>query len=307
MKIQNDEIKIAVLLTCHNRRELTEVCIRSAVRAKEKYNSNASSCIELHFFLTDDACTDNTAKVAIKAAGENKISIVKADGNAFWAGGMRLSWKKAIETDKFDFFLLLNDDTEVWDNLFSELFACHKYALNSFGKGGIYSGNTSWFEDKSKITFGGKVAGPGFFSRFYRLIPNGEPQKCDIVNANILMVSSNVVDNIGIFPQCYIHGAADNDYGMRANHAGLPVLITPGFCGSCDADNYNYYEETEKLNKMSIAERINYLRFPVRSIRDTLAFSIRWRKRIIPLVLIMRIIQIVSPMLYYRLFNYKRQ
>lgn len=305
MKSQNNRIKIAVLLTCHNRRRLTEACIKSAVKAKEQYNRTVSPCIELYFFLTDDACTDDTVKAAIEAVGENEIRIVEADGNAFWAGGMRFSWNKAIETDDFDFYLLLNDDTEVWDNLFDELFACHEYALKFFGRGGIYSGNTSWFNDKSKISFGGKVLGTGFFGRFHRLFPNGEPQKCDIVNANILMVSSNVVDCIGIFPNCYIHGAADNDYGMRANHAGLPVLITSGFCGSCDADNYNYYVEMKKLKAMSIAERIRYFRFPVRSIHDTLEFSIRWRKRMVPIVIVLRLLQILTPSLYYRLFTKK--
>ena len=275
------------------------------MKAKDCYNSKIKTEIFLHFFITDDSCTDGTSEAVKSTVGKKPITIVLADGNAFWAGGMRLAWRKALDTGKFDFFLLLNDDTEVWDNLFDELFECHKYALENYGKGGIYSGNTSWFQEREKITFGGKVIKGRFFRQFYRLMPNGMPQRCDIVNANILMVSANVVNAIGIFPDCYIHGAADNDYGMRANHAGFPVLITSDFCGSCDADNYDCYAEMKKLNNMSISKRIDYFKFPVRSIHDTIAFSIRWRKRMVPLILAMHLIQIASPSLYYKILNLK--
>lgn len=297
----DDLIKIAVLLTCHNRCELTKRCLKSVLKAQEVYNC-VHQKIVCRFFLTDDKCTDDTVMLAKNILGD-RLTVIHADGNAFWAGGMRLAWRKALETYECNFYLLINDDTEVWDNLFVELFSCHEYALKVCGNGGVYSGNTSWFDDRTKISFGGKVSSGGAFGRFRRLIPNGSPQRCDIVNANILMVSSNVVYKIGIFPTCYIHGAADNDYGMRANHAGLPVLITASFCGSCDADNYNYYNEMKKLKTMSIIERIDYFRFPVRSIHDTLEFSIRWRKCMVPIILLMHYLQLLSPSLYFKLFN----
>lgn len=300
---KTDKINVAVLLTCHNRRNLTETCIRSMVKAGEKFAGN----IALHFFLTDDACTDGTPEAAADTAGNTPITIIKADGNAFWAGGMRMAWNKAIEFGGFDFYLLLNDDTEVWDNLFEELLLCDEFARNMYGKQGIYSGNTAWKHDRAKISFGGKVAGKGLLKRFVRLQPSGTPQRCDIVNGNILMVPDSVVKSIGIFPECYIHGAADNDYGMRANKRKLPVLITGGFCGSCDADNYDYLAEMRKLSAMTIKERVRYLKFPVRSIHDSMAYSLRWRKSFVLIIPLMRAIQILSPALYYKIFNLKRR
>lgn len=297
-----DSIRIAVLLTCHNRKDLTVACIGSTIRAMENFEGH----ISLHFFLTDDACTDGTPEAAMDAAGDIPMTIIGAGGNAFWAGGMRMAWNKAIEFGGFDFYLLLNDDTEAWDNLFGELLRCDEFAKSTFGKQGIYSGNTSWKHDRTKISFGGKVAGKGLLKRFVRLQPSGVPQHCDIVNGNILMVPNTVVETIGIFPECYIHGAADNDYGMRANKHKLPVLITGGFCGSCDADNYDYLAEMQKLSAMSLKERISYLRFPVRSVHDSLAYSLRWRKLFVPIIAIMRVIQIFSPSLHYKIFNLKK-
>lgn len=296
----NTKIEIAILLTCHDRRQLTEKCLKSVQKAQSNYNDKGNF-VNLTYFITDDGCSDGTADMINEVLSPKDVTIIKTDGNAFWAGGMRIAWSKAIQSFNYDFYLLLNDDTEVWDNLFEELFCCHNFAVSKYGKGGIYSGNTTWENDHSKISYGGKVKGKGLIKRLYRINPNGTPQKCDVVNANILMVSSNVVANIGIFPECYIHGAADNDYGMRANNAGLPVLITPSFCGSCDAFNNDYYTEMKKLSEMTIKQRINYFKFPVKSIHDGLAFSIRWKKIYVPLILGMYILQILSPKLYYKI------
>lgn len=292
-------IKIAVLLTCHNRRALTEECLISIDNALDAYNkkSNQVSC---HYYLTDDKCTDGTADSAFRILGE-RLTVVSADGNAFWAGGMRLAWRKALESDVYDFFLLVNDDAKMHLCLFDELFESHEYAIAHYGKGGIYSGNTCWKTDKDKISFGGKIKQGLLLKRFVRLKPNGIPQSCDIVNANILMVSNNVVETVGIFPDCYIHGAADNDYGERVKAVGLPVLITPGFCGACDANNYNVQDDKKKMCSMTLEQRKLFFTNPVHSIHDTIEFSKRWRKGMLPAIWLLHKLHVYSPWLYYKL------
>lgn len=297
------EIKIAALVTCFNRKDMTVSCLEKLKAARVKYCETHDDCIILSVFLTDDRCTDGTSEAVKRCMKGEDFHIIEADGKAFWAGGMRIAWREALKTSHYDFFLLLNDDTDPWDNLFEQIMSAHEYAIKTFNVPGIYSGNTTWKNDKTKISFGGKVAEGRFIKRFVRVLPNGTPQRCDIVNANILMVSSQVVDKIGIFPDCYIHGAADNDYGMRTNKANMPVLITGSFCGSCDADNYNYNQEAAKLSAMTICERINYFKFPVRSIHDTLAFSMRWRKCMIPFILIIHAIHILIPKQYARIMK----
>lgn len=59
----------------------------------------------------------------------------------------------------------------------------------------------------------------------------------DLTNANVLLVPKEVVDKIGIFYEGYKHGCADNDYSMLVRRTGIPVLITPGACGTCENES----------------------------------------------------------------------
>ena len=299
----NNRITVAVLLTCFNRKDLTISCLESLKKARSSYNKQKSSNLECSIFLTDDACTDGTSEAVKSCLKDEDLHIIYADGNAYWAGGMRLAWREAIKSGDFDFFLLLNDDTEVWDNLFEELFLAHEYCLRKYNKAGVYGGNTTWKTDHTKISFGGKKGNKSFFERYQRIYPNGTPQECDIVNANILMVAHSVVKTIGIFPDCYKHGAADNDYGLRANKAGFPVVVTGNFCGSCDADNYNYLEECVKISNMSLSQRSKYFAKPVNSIHDRYEFAKRWRRSLLPMILFSHFMLRYTPSLYAKLLK----
>jgi len=296
-------IKISVLLTCYNRKAMTVSCLQKLMLVRNNYNERNFNKIAVSVFLTDDGCTDGTPEAVRECMKNEDLHIIEADGNAFWAGGMRLAWSKAIKIGGFDFYLLLNDDTDVWENLFDELLSANDYCLKMFGKRGVYSGNTTWKNDYTKMSFGGKKGNGIFIERFRWVYPNGTPQRCDIVNANILLVSKDVVDEIGILSGCYHHGAADNDYGMRANKAGFPVVITGNYCGSCDADNYDHRQECEKLRKMSLAERKIYFSNPVHSIHDKYEFTKKWRKPFLPVLLFFHFLHLYFPSLYGKLMK----
>jgi hypothetical protein len=56
---------------------------------------------------------------------------------------MRLAWQAALDTSiKWDYFLLLNDDTNVYSNVFEELFEADEYGYLETGKHGLTSGIT---------------------------------------------------------------------------------------------------------------------------------------------------------------------
>lgn len=296
-------IRIAVLLTCFNRKEFTVSCLNRLKQARDEYNKHYDNTISMSIFLTDDHCTDGTPEAVKGCLCDEDLHIIEADGFAYWAGGMRLAWKEALRCNDYDFFLLLNDDTDVWENLFDQLLSAHQYCIDKSGLGGVYSGNTTWKNDHGKMSFGGKKGTNGLIKRYHWIYPNGVPQACDIVNANILMVSSEVVRQVGIFPECYKHGAADNDYGMRANHAGYPVVITSDYCGSCDADNYDHEAECKRLKSMSFKEKKRYFSNPVHSIHDKMAFAIRWRKTFVPVLLLLHAIHFLFPSVYAKLMN----
>ena len=100
--------KVAVLLTCHNRKEITIACLDSF------YTTIKPDNFIFHIFLVDDGCIDGTSQaISLKYP---EIFIIKGDGNLFWAGGMRLAWDEAMKNDNYYSFLLLNDDVVLSEN-----------------------------------------------------------------------------------------------------------------------------------------------------------------------------------------------
>lgn len=295
-------IKIATILTCFNRKAKTVRCLNTLYKTLDEYNAkHADNTIDLSIFLTDDACTDGTAEAVTEVCKGRKLHIIKGDGNCFWAGGMRLAWREAMKQhEEWDFYLLLNDDTTVMENVFEELMECHEYAVKNYGRSGVYSGCTCDEVTPDTITYSGDVMNPQT-KGWNRLMPNGTPQVVDMTNANILLVAKSVVDTIGIFPDGYIHSAADQDYGMMARRAQIPVLITSYACGYCEYDHVDEREVCQKLMKMSLAQRKKYVYHPTHSDKDYLLFIKRNMPSRYLVSYLLRKIRLYSPSLYYKI------
>lgn len=241
---------IAVLLTCHNRKNKTLSCLASL------YEATIPPDYKVDVFLMDDGSYDGTAEV-VKSFYPN-INILKGDGSLFWAGGMRHAWTAAIESSAYDYFLLINDDVILKHDFLLNLLIADEYSYEISHMGGVYSGVTV---DSSggRITYGGsRVKNYLFVLRFTKLFPSNSPQVCDITNANVLLVSSDVVDKIGIFDNRFTHGIADYDYSLKAKDQKIPVLLAPGICGVCEHD----HGKSWKSQKLPLRERIAYLKSP---------------------------------------------
>lgn len=230
--------KIAALYTCYNRKKKTLASLHSLKEVVKTLDDD----ITFDIYLTDDGSTDGTFEEVSNKFPE--VNIIKGDGNLFWAEGMRVSWKKALEKE-YDGFLLINDDVEIYSNVINQLILTHNYCINTYNISGVYIGAT---EDKSenKLTYSGSIILNKFLYTQKRLAPNGNFQTCDIANANIMFVSKSVVDKIGILSEGYSHGMADYDYALTANKNNIPVLIAPEYCGHCINDHKDKYLDFEK-------------------------------------------------------------
>lgn len=298
---------ISALLTCHNRRPKTMTCLKSLIKAIETYNNNHNDIINIEIFLVDDGCTDGTAEAAREVIPDvNVLHIFQGDGNLYWAGGMRFCWRKALKHhDKWDYYLLLNDDVELMENVFDELFEAQRYAVRHYGKEGLVSGITCDQHDETKMTYGGKVWVNKFLGTVRHLPPTGEPQLCVLTNANILLVSKTVVDDIGIFYDGYTHGCADSDYSVMATRAGFPVVLTSHFCGRCESDHDTKKETAMKIKRMSFKERKAYFNYPIHSNKDYLLFVWRVMPLRYPMVWLGRAINLYLPKLYYQIGGFR--
>lgn len=233
-------MKIAVLLTTFNRKQKTIACLQSL----QQQSMPKDVVLDVH--LTDDASADGTAE-AVKAnfPGTN---VYTGTGNLFWAGGMRQTWKQAIQTNP-DFYLLLNDDTILNENAITVLLDTNDHSCISIGSTCDKSGN---------LSYGGWKLSSSFFWKNKMVYSDTEQLTCDFGNANIMLVPARVVERIGILSDRFTHALADFDYTLKASRSGFAVRLAPGFLGSCENDHGNNW----KSGKVSLKQRIAYLKSP---------------------------------------------
>lgn len=205
--------QIAILLTCHNRKEKTLACLTAL------YNCTIPSGFKFTVFLVDDGCTDKTAD-AIKEFFPY-VQIIQGDGNLYWNRGMRLSWSNAAAIG-FDFYLWLNDDTCLFKYAITELLN----VIVDKGDQVIVCGST-----KSKVN--NSITYSGYHDHVM-VIPNGEVQTCNSFNGNIVLIPQYVYDKVGNLDNTFSHSIGDLDYGMRAVKKGINIYIAPNSLGNCE-------------------------------------------------------------------------
>ena len=214
MKIEK---KIAVLLTCHNRKVKTISCLKSL------YEATLTKGFSLEIFLVDDGSTDGTAESVEKEFP--KVKIIKGTGNLYWNRGMHLAWKTAAKTKDYDFYLWLNDDVKLFDNSIDMIL---KDSLQDPLGNTLLCGVMS-SEYQQKITYGGNDKNGNL------LTPNGvESQKCFEINGNFVLVTKQIFEKVGMLDPIFPHAIGDYDYGFRCSANQFECKITSEVVAYCE-------------------------------------------------------------------------
>jgi GT2 family glycosyltransferase len=293
-------MKIAILLTVYNRVEKTIRCLNSLFRDVMEIDG-----FSFEVFITDDGSTDQTETEINRLFSQKNIYLLKSDGNLFWNAGMINSWKAALNKGGYDGYLWLNNDTEVFPNLWNELKEADLYSKSKFGQGGIYVGSTC-NKEKTKLTYGGF----NFISKWSLkdefVIPDGTFRPCQCAHGNVTYVSHNVVDRQGILFDKYVHGGSDHDYSYRACKQGLPIFILRDYVGICENDHDP--ERWEKFAKLSLRDRINFLNSPLGyNLRNTLLFQKRCFPYRYPFVWLFGYLKALFPKSSIKIYRYLRR
>ena len=289
---------IAVLMTVFNRKEKTIACLDS-VASSLKHDEAG---LDVTVFLTDDNSTDGTAEAIAAQNYPFRLVILKGDGQLFWNGGMIHSWKAALaDSTDYDGYLWLNNDTTVRDNYWRELVEADSYSQQYYGKAGIYVGSTSG-ADQQTLTYGGFKFANKLTLKDVFVAPNGTFQECQCAHGNLTYVSKEVVDEMGIFTDEYIHSGGDHDYTYRAYKHGFPLIVLPSFVGICENDHPN--DGYDEFLKMPLKQRIQYLKSPLGfNLHNTLVFQRRCFPYRYPFVWLMGYAKALFPNAYWKVYQ----
>lgn len=206
--------KMAVILTCYNRRDKTIKCLTNL------FKSAVPDGLTIEVFLVDDGSTDGTAD-GVKAFFPS-VKIFQGDGNLFWNRGMHYAWSEAVKHDNYDYFFWLNDDTFLFPQSIETIINSYKASpLSTIVCASVSS------ETDERITYGG-------FRHGKLLEPNGTTQECDYFNGNCVLVPARVYEKIGSVDSTFHHSLGDFDYGLRAGKMNIGIVTSPIFVATCE-------------------------------------------------------------------------
>lgn len=216
-----ERLRLAALLTCHNRRQLTLGCLANLRAAQEV----ASKLVEVKVFLVDDGSADGTAPAVRQEFPE--VRLIDGDGTLYWCGGMRLAWREAAR-EQYDGFLWLNDDVRLDPDALVRLVDTLDGSKDGGSSKGIVVGAVRPVSPREA-----HEATYGALGEAGVLPAASEAKQIELFNGNVVLVLRAAFETLGSLSAAYIHGLADVEYGIRAKRAGVSVWLAAGTLGTC--------------------------------------------------------------------------
>lgn len=214
-------MKIAVLITCFNRRVITEACLH-AFFAAQKYSN-----FDFDVYLTDGGSSDGTPEIIRR----NFPSVfVFEEDDLYWNEGMINSWLQA-SAHAYDGFLLLNDDLHI--NLRTLLNL--QESISDYGNNLLIVGRTISAID-GKTTYGALAPAKGLSKLRFRLAFDSGVEPITM-NGNFVYVPKSIYDVLGKLSPRFRHSMGDIDYGLRARKNGFSIIEIPTPVGN---QEYNF-------------------------------------------------------------------
>jgi GT2 family glycosyltransferase len=232
--------RIAILMTCHNRRNLT---LRS-IRSIEKAIDGAADATTI---LVDAGSSDGTSEEVSKLYPN--VRILKRSAGLYWNSGMREGWAFAIGVEpQPDFYLWLNDDLALAPSALRQLLKEHEAEVLRSGPRVILVGKTVDPQTGS-VTYGG-LARNSRFSRISLRPLRADERYCVTMNGNCVLIPARAVADVGISSERFTHALGDIDYGLRATSAGYVIVQSSEPVGKQPPNDKRIYGE--KKLKLSV-------------------------------------------------------
>ncbi len=221
-------MKIAIIMTCYNRKDFSVRCVNSLMDACRKVPG-----LEPVFYIWDDGSTDGTADEleAIKAP----TKVYRGEGGYFWSKSMNAVMSEALR-DGHDLYLMVNDDVCFYKESVAIM-------LDSYWKSGGKCAVVGSSQFEGDYTYGGRDCS------YEGIPPRGKLIRCVYADWNCFLVDRYVVESVGIICGKYEHAWGDYDYSARLNRRNIPQYIALDYVGECEDDHRipSYFDPESNL------------------------------------------------------------
>lgn len=226
---------VSIIIVSYNSRKFLKNCIDSIIKFPPNLSEN-----EFDVIVVDNNSTDGSGELIEKNYLKyNYIKLIRNDSNKGFSHANNI----AIKESNSKYFLLLNSDTEVYENFIDGLIKffeeSHKKGINigiagpkiinSDGSMQLSCRRFPSFLNAAFYTLLAGIKPDNIFSRKYKLVDvdRSMPFEVDWVSGSAMMIASKALKITGIFDENYFMYVEDVDLCYRMWKKGFKVYYYP--------------------------------------------------------------------------------
>jgi GT2 family glycosyltransferase len=232
-------MKIHIIIPVHNRKDLTEACLKSLMH---------QSYQDIKIIVIDDGSTDGTNEM-IKKQFAN-VEIIQGDGNLWWTGSINKGIKHVLDfCNPEDYILVLNNDLIVPPNYIANIKEASKLFPNALIGSLVADINCKDIIVSGGVQIDWKTAKwMNLNSGISRIsLPSDFNVEVSTLTGRGVLIPTNVFREIGLYDEEHILQCGDTELPIRASKAGYKLIV------SYNSVVFNYPEDKDNIN-----HKINY-------------------------------------------------
>lgn len=224
-----NKIEICIIILNWNGFENTKACLNSLLKVKG---------VNYKVIVIDNGSLNNEYEKLHKLFGK-KVDVVKSEQNLGFTGGVNLGLKIANEKYKPNYFLLLNNDTEVDKNFLLELYNSAQADKNI----GIISPIIYDIDDRSKVLYSGGKLNWLLARPTHEHINIKQKREAGFVTGCCILISKKLFKTNGYLDNRFFAYFEDTAYCLLAQRNGFKCVVEP--------KAIIYHNESSSLGKKS--------------------------------------------------------
>jgi GT2 family glycosyltransferase len=212
---------VSIITINYNQNQYTLDCIGSLLKSDYK---------PFNIILIDNGSSpENFVRLKQYLPDDNRLRLVRIENNTGYVGGINTGLKEALEKNKPDYFLIMNNDTLIESSAIRFLV----HASKQYGQRSIVTGKVMDYYQKDRIQTTGTVVTDlknltGYFAG------QGEEDRgqydviCerDIIDDIFWLIPKGVIDDIGLYSNWFYFGYEQAEYALRAKRQGYKLVYT---------------------------------------------------------------------------------